>query len=53
MSSFKKTPVHMLTNASVVTSEEVEYWQELGVSFDLGENVHRIYFSFHFRNKSS
>lgn len=35
MSSFKKTPVQTLTNASVVTSEEVEYWQQLGVSSDL------------------
>lgn len=33
MSSFKKTPVQTLTNASVVTSEEVDYWQQqLGVS---------------------
>lgn len=37
MSSFKKTPVQTLTNASVVTSEEVEYWQQLGVSSDLCE----------------
>lgn len=32
MGTFKKTPIQTLTNASVVTSDEVEYWSQLGVS---------------------
>lgn len=33
MSNFKKTPVQTFTKGSAVTSEEQNYWKQLGVSF--------------------